>query len=901
MASEELLLNGGVNLFDSPLKMRPDQLRYGQNLFIDKDGDLKKRPGVGFIQQAAGGTGAGTTCYKPLNIHIPELSLGYNYLAHFFKDTAGVVSEHIVASNLSSRTDTLESQGPLLTLTAAQEHKPSTDPACFINYRLHTIVAGTPKMEGVHHLHPRIKAFYNASFVHPAAFGGVPDEQTQAIPVRPKVACVFKNRVVYANFGPGMSNWLVFADRFKENHTDDTLYPIFTVVGSDVLSLNGRHVELEGLAGQNIVGMFEIQLQNTGNPISAALVILTAEGGCAICTGEISDTSETDPTLILGDFEPNYVQYKVGCASFNTIKKTDYGYIWASDTDVWMINGNLPVKIGTFISPALTNCPPEAKKWWTAGVIKNHYILQTVPARGSDDRYLQRNQWWLSLDAGIPQTFRDAKWSGPMVVARDIINEDYTAGCALSGIQTDYDGERVIGLCSNLHYLGGSNHRLSLVDYTGSTSTDDITFDTVTSGLEWTPATDYAEFDVVRQTLFANKGRLFYCSTPGTSDVAEPVWNNTSSGTTNDGTVVWTEIQASPVYRMLNKEADDESMLNGFDLRTKDFTFKYPGVDKILERIELFASVGLPALLWADVIRNKGEGVSGDGPKWLLASYGQKRTFDIGVESLDSTNISDGVTETRSLRPPILSKVRGKALQFRLRDGFDNILHPGTDFRHGGYLVDETCNKIVFGVVRAGTNEVRMYQAELTLSSLGFHWYASATALVIDIVAEMNAVVQSDLLGLTTGGTWTGSAAGETFPYMANLRYGPTTRTAGTFLALFHGAEDDYDLSANAIFNNPTTAFDLRASRKLLALLGFNTSTNNSILGPNNLQSLIGSAPDDIYFIPEGDAATPGAFLEIPIYAQQIIQYNRTANWELYYGTVLAEMTSNLPLMRKSR
>lgn len=42
--------------------------------------------------------------------------------------------------------------------------------------------------------------------------------------------------------------------------------------------------------------------------------------------------------------------------------------------------------------------------------------------------------------------------------------------------------------------------------------------------------------------------RHFKCSTAGTSGASEPAWNTTIGGTTNDGSVVWTTIQALTVY-----------------------------------------------------------------------------------------------------------------------------------------------------------------------------------------------------------------------------------------------------------------------------------------------------------------------------------------------------------------
>lgn len=50
--------------------------------------------------------------------------------------------------------------------------------------------------------------------------------------------------------------------------------------------------------------------------------------------------------------------------------------------------------------------------------------------------------------------------------------------------------------------------------------------------------------------------RHFKCSTAGTSGGSEPAWNLTIGGTTNDGTCVWTTIQALTVYGSIDSVAD---------------------------------------------------------------------------------------------------------------------------------------------------------------------------------------------------------------------------------------------------------------------------------------------------------------------------------------------------------
>lgn len=55
----------------------------------------------------------------------------------------------------------------------------------------------------------------------------------------------------------------------------------------------------------------------------------------------------------------------------------------------------------------------------------------------------------------------------------------------------------------------------------------------------WAPATAYSVGDYVIPT--AANGRLYKCTTGGTSGGSEPSWGTVDGGTTNDNGVVWTE------------------------------------------------------------------------------------------------------------------------------------------------------------------------------------------------------------------------------------------------------------------------------------------------------------------------------------------------------------------------
>lgn len=68
---------------------------------------------------------------------------------------------------------------------------------------------------------------------------------------------------------------------------------------------------------------------------------------------------------------------------------------------------------------------------------------------------------------------------------------------------------------------------------------------------QWAATTAYSVGQIVRQLAAPAAGseRCFRCSTGGTSGGAEPSWNLAQSGTTNDGSVVWTECTGQEAYQ----------------------------------------------------------------------------------------------------------------------------------------------------------------------------------------------------------------------------------------------------------------------------------------------------------------------------------------------------------------
>jgi hypothetical protein len=889
---EGLNFAGGVNTLDHPLALQPNQTTRCANAFPNRNGILEKRPGVTPIRVIDATFGGSVLQNRYVFLHVPlsELSAEFVYFYIQDNDTAVDCKQYVILESLASIQVDSGTIVPKL---------------CFVDYNgsCYLIGAFTTLKEGFYKLTLNslgVNSWEAATFVHTVG-NGVPDAQSQAVPVLPSFACVYRNRVRYFNFGPNMGHWMVSADYVKTSHTNNSTMPISTVVGTDVLSYNGRHAELTDIVGETIVAGGSISLQAVGNPIEAALLLLT-EKSALICTGDITQTSDTgadDVATMLGDFVANKVNYEVGCCSPHTFVHTPYGYIWASGNDVWTIAGNAPVKIGTLIGRELTAYPESGQKFWTAAYADNKYILQCVSAVGADDRYLQRAQWWLDLTNGMPQGYREAKWFGPMEVKRDSPT-DSTCPAPLSGIVTSRDGKQVVGVANTKGFPANADYSQSiLVDYTSPGQTDDIPFPTKTGGLEWAANTIYDVFDVVRPPFHSNNGRLYSCEVGGTTGGSEPVWPDSDAGGVLDGTCFWREILgqyiSTPLARLLNINAADEDFSVGIDVISKELIFKYAELDKILKRIELYAYSAQLQLLWCNIIKNQGAVGAYD---LMYAVIGQgENQLRAGDSTLDSTPITHGQLEAKSLRPLPNTIVRGKSLQIRIRDGITNVLHPNTgSFFNGLYVIDDTCNKIVFGSFNGAT--IKLYQATIELSSLGIQTYGNIEALTAAVAEAMNIALTgvTSFNGFTIGPNpiYSNIPTESNSPYFNAFQLDFSARGSAGF-ALVFGNVNSKDLSSYATFGNPTTLFDLAKSRRLMAMMGFSTETTPGIADLTAYDAgLI-----DVFYSPE--CSNPTSATPATVYAKEITQYNRSAKIGIADGVAYARMTHTKPLTSGNR
>jgi hypothetical protein len=906
--------NGGVNALHHPTAIRDNQMTRCANMFPDESGILMKRAGVSNIElidlEIAGG--AYEVVYFPLNIFLPDAALGYKYLKHYFLMGEGLgddLDERVTLFNAdTAHYDTR----PTITVGVGGQ---STDPLSFVNYANKTLIVGARNLdEGFYYWRKAdgdgngVSAFH-ATFVHTVGTG-VPNAQTQSIPVKPRVSCTYQGRVWYFNFGIGMGHWAVAADATTPNHTNNDTMPVFTVVGNDVLAFNGRHIELDA-SGENIVLAREIMLMSTGSPTQSSLLVVTDKGSCFLGTGVLPETFE-DPTANPTTLTFQKINYKVGCCAFNTMVHTPYGYIWADANDVWVLSGNVPLKIGTLIGPELAKYPEDARKWWSAAYVDYKYILQCVSYRGSDDKYLSREQWWLDLTNGLPAHSLMAKWFGPMKIVRDIGDEgnggSFGDGPYLSGILTDYDGSRVIGLSTDGSYtLNGGAHGLSLIDYTFGNGGPDVPFKTVTGAPEWTPTTSYIVGDVVRASFYMNTGTLLVCSTAGTSGNLDPAIFATpgngaviDGGTGLDGTAAWTEITASN-YRFLTTNYTTQLLSNSMDIRTKEFVLGRPEADKVLRNVDLLAYSPFEQFISARIIPNQGA-ISDKLNLYIFALFGQDiGAFKSGVSVLDSSALAHGQLEGKSLRPIEGKLNRFKSLQLNFFDGTPFVFH---DIRFNGpYVIDSTNNSLVFGFYNSIDSEIQLFQATLTLQSSGAKVYSNIEDLYTDIVLAMNTVIGA-------GGSFpsgpdpsvtVGTAPFTYVPpnsvnntYFNQIKCLSSAKGAHTGWALFYGHTDATVVSDRV---GHTGTFDLLKSKKLMAMIGMDTQESNQ--ASTNLDGIV--LPVGVWFSPINVAADNFVAGSLKIWAKQIMPYNLSGDIHLTEGVIHARTTTTDPLSFSNR
>ncbi len=394
---------GGVNLLDDPRRIRDDELCYAKNLVPFTKGMLRKRPANKLASRpqrwgsSVGGAGV------PLSIIATPLGCtAFAIVAMQSSDRINfaAVSETGAFSDIGSTTTSFSfTSDDIASLPCMVRFGNSI--YCFGGYgsglsgKVFTTDSST------------------SSGVSAATFTFAGTDNT----IYPATACVYRGRMVYANFGPGYENYIVIADPYSP-----------TVIGNNVLSANGRAIAIGSDEGDRIVAVVEISQTSVGSPAESALLILK-EHSAYILTGEPNWSTDTDTSreAIFRNLVISRISYDCGCSAPSTIVRTPYGIFWAGWDDVWFFaQGALPVRVGSKIRPALQSTPAVARKLWQATYFGGFYRLAVfAPGTGSNTNLdytvttteitLPDHQWWLDLRNGPPQNHETAAWWGPQV------------------------------------------------------------------------------------------------------------------------------------------------------------------------------------------------------------------------------------------------------------------------------------------------------------------------------------------------------------------------------------------------------------------------------------------------------------------------------------------------------
>lgn len=568
---------------------------------------------------------------------------------------------------------------------------------------------------------------------------GVP-AQFSANTLFPKVAIPYNNSMLYANLGPGYERSLLFADGRKPANysaTPPLYYPTYCIVADNPLA-NNRFIDVLGGDGASITGMAEIELASVGQVRQQAALVLT-EFDAFIVMGrpEPSDSIAEDK---FGTYSNTRINYRVGCVAHETIRRTPYGLIWASQEDVWVMNGlNQPVSIGTYLRPFLRDAAPEARWTWhavyeSAGVYRLIVgtQIQTVDLSGvgsgpfmDDPTYVE---FWLDLrDQREELNAATARWFGP------IEYKPYGGGggvLALQGpraavLKPGLQGETLCPVRTvDVYDVGGAygGVRGVVADVSAVRQVTVPPYDAATSTFAssvWQAASTYNQGDVVRPRIFA--GNYFVCTTAGTTSASEPSWPTGSGGAVGDGTVTWTEWRngGTVLGNRISDFGDTHAVL--MDLKTKNYDMGDTHVDKTFVKAEVEAFANKPAYLKLDVIQE-------DGAVTEQATAQMSQADGMVAGGVFGT--LQEMFQNRSMRPSDTLRIVSKRQQFELFDGTE-------------YVVDASNNTLYLGFYSNGNKTASALDVLPVVIASGT--YADAAALRTALQTALRAIVGTSL------------------------------------------------------------------------------------------------------------------------------------------------------------
>lgn len=374
---------GGVNLLNDPKRIRDDEVVKAGNIFPVKPGILGKRQALTYVGGLGPFDSGGPGSEKVMSAITPNFATQYSIVyTKYITGTPDAIT--CIAGNpgpasesngiITSQPSIGSKLRPWMFCFNSKTYILLGDQSNFPGYILQSAPAGSIA-------NGDIQQRSNGTEFIRLAFTGADNTA-----MFPKVACAYRNRVVWANMGKGYENYIVFSDNFL---------PL--IVGDNALADNGRNIIVGGNRdGDEIVAVKEIMLTAIGSPAQSALLVLKQYSAYLI-TGEPNQT--TDPSTVVGNLNVAQISFDCGCASPWTVVTTPYGTIWASWEDIWLFRtGQAPVRIGSKIRSALQYSPEESRYKWSAAYFNGVYRLGIMSdGQGPDDFALCGEQWWLDL------------------------------------------------------------------------------------------------------------------------------------------------------------------------------------------------------------------------------------------------------------------------------------------------------------------------------------------------------------------------------------------------------------------------------------------------------------------------------------------------------------------------
>ena len=396
----EIPTTGGVNLLDDPRRIRDDELVRAKNLVPYTKGMLRKRPAKQPVLNGARLYGApviaGFLCPFP----------GFDLVTVQHGNSGGTSdADTVLEFQQFSGTSDPTNRESIAYANVLGDRAPTS---FYYNGTLYILWGpGPASYTGVRFTATDIDSFSTGvatASAHTFSFNGTNNAFS------PAVACVYRGRAVYGNFGPGYEHSIVFSDPFA---------PL--TIGDDVRAANGRSFTVGPNDGDRIVAIVEITPSDIGSPAESALLVLK-EFSAYIITGEPNLTTDTSADL-LNDLNVSRISYDCGCSSPSTVVNTPYGLFWASWDDVWFFaRGSLPKRVGSKIRPVLQSTPKSMRHCWQGAYYNGFYRLAVFsPGQGPGwGSTLQGagtlgEQWWLDLRDEVPNTYVEAKWWGPQI------------------------------------------------------------------------------------------------------------------------------------------------------------------------------------------------------------------------------------------------------------------------------------------------------------------------------------------------------------------------------------------------------------------------------------------------------------------------------------------------------